>query len=85
MNGCRAASHLATFTGSFLSLRRAVNVLLILNILILGVVAGPCPLRTHIIVRYGTERYPFAAVLQRDLFRVPRLELLHEHYIAAGR
>lgn len=45
----------------------------------------PRPLRTHIIVRYDTERYPFAAVLQRDLFRVPRLELLHEHYIAAGR
>jgi hypothetical protein len=47
--------------------------------------ADPLPLRTHVIMRYDTGRYPFAAVLQRDVFGVPRLELLHEHYMAAGR
>jgi hypothetical protein len=47
--------------------------------------ADPVPLRTHVIMRYDTGRYPFAAVLRRDVFGVPRLELLHEHYLAAGR
>ncbi|MDC0675696.1 hypothetical protein [Nannocystis radixulma] len=41
--------------------------------------AGPLPQRTHVLLSYDTARFPFAAVLGRDVFRVHRLDRLHEY------
>lgn len=45
----------------------------------LACAAGPRPQRNHLILHYDTRRYPFAAVLSRDVFKVQRLELLHQY------
>lgn len=43
--------------------------------------AGPLPHATSVILRYDTARYPFAAVLSRDAFKVKRLERLHDYLV----
>jgi len=45
---------------------------------------GPVPIRPWTILRYSTRDFPFAELLIRDVFKVPRLELLHE-YVKAKR
>ncbi|HEH9404307.1 TPA: hypothetical protein SIA26_001784 [Aeromonas bestiarum] len=42
--------------------------------------AGPRPQHSWLLLDYDTRRYPFAALLSRDVFKVQRLELLH-HYL----
>lgn len=37
------------------------------------------PGQSQLILRYDTARFPFAAVLRRDVFRVPDLARLHEY------
>lgn len=46
--------------------------------------AGPVPQRPWILLDYDTRRFPFAAVLGRDVFRVGRLDQLHA-YLADDR
>lgn len=46
--------------------------------------AGPTPGAPWTLLRYDTGRYPFAAVLSRDVFRVQDLKSLHVH-VAAHR
>ncbi|MFZ6185662.1 streptomycin biosynthesis enzyme StrG [Nannocystis pusilla] len=41
--------------------------------------AGPLPRRTHVLLSYDTARFPFAAALGRDVFKVHRLDRLHEY------
>lgn len=41
--------------------------------------AGPRPRVTHLLLDYDTARFPFAAVLTRDVYRVGRLDLLHRY------
>lgn len=45
----------------------------------LMVEAGSRPQRSRLILDYDTRRYPFAALLSRDVFKVQRLELLHDY------
>lgn len=45
---------------------------------LLAAAAGPRPLRPWTILRYDTRRFPFAAVLRRDVFRVADLARLHD-------
>lgn len=47
--------------------------------------AGPVPTRPWVIFGYDTSRFPFAPVLMRDVFKVPRLDLLHEYLKAKRR
>lgn len=47
---------------------------------VLVAAAGPRPQRRWVLLDYDTRRYPFAALLSRDVFKVQRLELLH-HYL----
>src|SRR5471032_1291663 len=42
--------------------------------------AGARPRRSRLILDYDTRRYPFAALLSRDVFKVQRLEMIH-HYL----
>lgn len=50
--------------------------------------AGARPQLNRLILDYDTRRYPFAALLSRDVFKVQRLELLHHYlrqqHLAAG-
>ncbi len=46
---------------------------------------GPVPVRPWTILRYDTERFPFAKLLERDVFHVPRLDALHQHVLARRR
>jgi hypothetical protein len=46
--------------------------------------AGAVPIRPWAILHYDTRRFPFAALLIRDVLKVPRPELLHD-YIQAKR
>jgi hypothetical protein len=41
--------------------------------------AGPKPRNTHLLLEYDTARFPFAPVLSRDVFKVRRLDLLHDY------
>ncbi|WAS91139.1 hypothetical protein [Nannocystis punicea] len=41
--------------------------------------AGALPQRTHVLLSYDTARFPFAAVIGRDVYKVKRLERLHEY------
>lgn len=41
--------------------------------------AGPVPVRPWVLLNYDTRQYPFAAVLSRDVFKVPHLRWLHEY------
>jgi len=41
--------------------------------------AGPLPQRSHVLLSYDTARFPFAAVLGRDVYKVRRLDRLHEY------
>ncbi len=43
----------------------------------------PRPVASRVVLGYDTERFPFAAVLQRDVFRVRSLDRLHEGVLAA--
>lgn len=51
--------------------------------------AGPRPRHNYLLLSYDTRRYPFAALLSRDVFKVQRLELLHlylrQQYANANR
>jgi hypothetical protein len=50
--------------------------------------AGPTPVCPWVLLNYDTGRYPFAKVLQRDVYKVPDLGRLHdyvaEHYRQHG-
>ena len=41
------------------------------------------PARSRVLLGYDTERFPFAAVLRRDVFRVRSLESLHQDIVAS--
>lgn len=41
--------------------------------------AGPRPARLWAVLDYDTRRFPFAAALSRDVFKVRRLDRLHVH------
>jgi ectoine hydroxylase-related dioxygenase (phytanoyl-CoA dioxygenase family) len=43
------------------------------------------PIRTHVVLQYDTQRFPFAAILRREVYPVPDLARLHEHARAARR
>ena len=43
--------------------------------------AGPAPVRPWVLLHYDVARYPFAGVLQRDVYKVPSLGKLH-HYVS---
>ncbi|MEM5332044.1 hypothetical protein VSR34_36760 [Paraburkholderia sp. JHI2823] len=43
--------------------------------------AGPRPRRTWVLLDYDTSRFPFAAVLSRDVYKVQRLDRLHAHLL----
>ena len=43
--------------------------------------AGPTPWRTWTILEYDTERFPFAGVLGRDVFRAQHLDRLHRYVL----
>ena len=40
--------------------------------------AGPRPRRTWLLLPYDTRRFPFAALLSRDVFKVRQLDRLHD-------
>lgn len=46
---------------------------------------GPVPVRPWTILRYDTRRFPFAELLAREVYRVPRLDALHHHVRARRR
>jgi len=43
------------------------------------------PRLTRMVLTYDTGRFPFAAVLRRDVFRVPYLDRLHQYATASAR
>lgn len=47
--------------------------------------AGPRPVHPWIFLHYDTQRFPFAEIIRRDVFKVPRLERLHEYVLAHRR
>ncbi|WP_428240794.1 streptomycin biosynthesis enzyme StrG [Gynuella sp.] len=47
--------------------------------------AGPVPKRPWVLLSYDTSRYPFAYILQRDVFKVPNLGKLHQYVLAHYR
>lgn len=47
--------------------------------------AGPRPSATRVILRYDTRRFPFAALLSRDVFKVRQLDRLHDFLRAQRR
>lgn len=47
--------------------------------------ASPRPIRPWVILPYDTHRFPFGPLLMRDVFKVRRLDLLHEYLIARRR
>ncbi|MBD8497324.1 streptomycin biosynthesis enzyme StrG [Paenibacillus arenosi] len=40
--------------------------------------AGPKPIKPWTILRYDTDRFPFAKIISRDVYKVKQLDLLHE-------
>jgi hypothetical protein len=46
---------------------------------------GPVPIRPWVLLRYDTARFPFAAVLRRDVYHVRDLGRLHEAVRATRR
>lgn len=47
--------------------------------------AGPLPQATSAILPYDTRRFPFAAVLSRDVYKVRQLDRLHDFLLAQRR
>lgn len=43
------------------------------------------PKATRLVLPYDTDRFPFAAALRHEVFRVPHLDRLHRQVIAAAR
>jgi hypothetical protein len=46
---------------------------------VLDLADGAIPVRTRLLLPYDTRSFPFAALLERDVFGVGRLAELHEH------
>ena len=47
--------------------------------------AGPCPRATRLLLPFDTRRFPFSALLSRDVFKVRQLDRLHDFLRAQRR